>query len=129
ELNWIKKNVIGWALIDTRLAEENLLRGSDEIEPEQLSADEVERLSQREQLTYRAWKDAQNLSRARIDNLSEENRDLYFATRLHALVERFHLAWSKMEELLECEDDERSQAIKKLLETNERSETLGLIRD
>ena len=133
ELNRIKKKVIGWALIDTRLAEEKLLRGSDQIEPETLSAERVATQSERDRIAYRAWKDAENLSKNEIEQLSKEKKsdllDLYFATRLQALVERFHLAWSKMEELLECEEEERSQAIKKLLETNDRTKTLRLLRD
>ena len=133
ELNQIKKKVIGWALIDTRLAEEKLLRGSDQIEPATLSAKQVATQSERDRIAYRAWKDAENLSKNEIEQLSKEKKsdllDLYFATRLQALVERLRLAWSKMEELLECEEEERSQAIKKLLETNDRTKTLRLLCD
>jgi hypothetical protein len=125
ELNRIKKMVLGPAIIDTRLAEERLVRATDQTEPKSLAPDEVQKLPEKDKSLYFAWQ-PENLPSEQIDKLSDENRDLYFASRLRALVEKFDLTWATMEELLECEESKRSAAIGQIIQQHDRKKTLRL---
>jgi hypothetical protein len=149
ELNRIKKQVFGPALIKTRVTVETLSEAPEQkhLSPgeiaqlpendkflyfatqdsEALDPETIAKLSEADQRLCRAWRNAGLLGRAQINQLSEENRIRYFARRLCTLVGSLRLPWETLQGLLECGDSERAQAIEKLLTADGRLEILELL--